>query len=327
MKNICVIGAGQLGSRHLQAIARIEDNEDIAVYGVDPSDESLTIAKERYFQVATEKQRETAFFLKDIDLLPEEIEVAIIASTSKYRREILINLLNNKCVRFLILEKWLFTNISDLDEIGELLKKSKTKAWVNCTRRMLNCYEYCRNWLGDSKKINCNITGTMFGLMTSLIHFADLMVWLSGCDEFDVDMQSVDNTIIESKRKGYYELTGTIGLKFKNGSVAVINCNREGELPLVIQIRNGGKRILIDETNKIAFFQENISDKETEVIEFKIPFQSELTNIVVQELMNTGECRLPQYEESAKIHKTLMKAVVAYLRKNCDYQHEEFLFT
>ena len=46
MKNILIIGSGELGSRHLQALTKTNININIQV--VDPSNESLKIASERF---------------------------------------------------------------------------------------------------------------------------------------------------------------------------------------------------------------------------------------------------------------------------------------
>lgn len=45
MKNIAIIGAGQLGSRHLQALAQV--NADVILHIVDPSEQSLEVSKQR----------------------------------------------------------------------------------------------------------------------------------------------------------------------------------------------------------------------------------------------------------------------------------------
>lgn len=47
--NIVLIGAGQLGSRHLQGLKKIYTAVNIDV--VDPNIDSISIAKERYEQV------------------------------------------------------------------------------------------------------------------------------------------------------------------------------------------------------------------------------------------------------------------------------------
>ena len=46
MNNICIIGAGQLGSRHLQALKMVL--QPLLITVVDPSSESLKMAEERY---------------------------------------------------------------------------------------------------------------------------------------------------------------------------------------------------------------------------------------------------------------------------------------
>ena len=46
MINIAIIGAGELGSRHLQALAHLE--EDATIQVVDSSEESRQITMERF---------------------------------------------------------------------------------------------------------------------------------------------------------------------------------------------------------------------------------------------------------------------------------------
>ena len=46
MKRIFIIGSGQLGSRHLQALKNID--EELDIYVIDPSNKSLDVAKNRY---------------------------------------------------------------------------------------------------------------------------------------------------------------------------------------------------------------------------------------------------------------------------------------
>jgi ubiquinone/menaquinone biosynthesis C-methylase UbiE len=46
MVNIAVVGAGQIGSRHLQALSLIDREARLQI--VDPSSQSLATAKERF---------------------------------------------------------------------------------------------------------------------------------------------------------------------------------------------------------------------------------------------------------------------------------------
>ena len=50
MKNIVIVGSGQLGSRHLQGVLKY-NKEKLAVYVMDPSQDALEVSKERATEV------------------------------------------------------------------------------------------------------------------------------------------------------------------------------------------------------------------------------------------------------------------------------------
>ena len=49
-KNIAIIGGGQIGSRHLQGLAKL--SKQFQIYVVDPDKQALSIAKQRYLEVS-----------------------------------------------------------------------------------------------------------------------------------------------------------------------------------------------------------------------------------------------------------------------------------
>ena len=140
--NIAIIGTGQLGSRHLQGLKTASSALTITV--VDSSDESLKIAKERYNAV-DEIGEKTIQYVKNIESLPAQLDLVIIATNSKSRALIVKRLLTHSSVKYLILEKVLFTQLSDYEEIGVLLKKKNVQCWVNCPRRMFGSYSMIKN--------------------------------------------------------------------------------------------------------------------------------------------------------------------------------------
>ena len=46
-----------------------------------------------------------------------------------------------------------------------------------------------------------------------------------------------------------------------------------------------------------------------------IPFQSQLTNIVIEEILDTGDCGLTPYQESARLHKAFLEPLSAFFRE------------
>src|SRR5436190_18734178 len=110
MKNIAIIGAGQLGSRHLQALAFV--NEPISIQVIDRSADALNIAENRFNENRKTFHGQISYHT-DISNLVKNIDVAIIATGSSGRKKIIEQLLSHSSVRYLILEKFLFTKESD----------------------------------------------------------------------------------------------------------------------------------------------------------------------------------------------------------------------
>ena len=60
-----------------------------------------------------------------------------------------------------------------------------------------------------------------------------------------------------------------------------------------------------------------ITNEDNDIIEqkeFDMPFQSQLTNIVIDEILSTGKCSLTPYEESATLHKVYLNCLLSHLR-------------
>ncbi|MGQ0523503.1 MAG: Gfo/Idh/MocA family oxidoreductase, partial [Betaproteobacteria bacterium] len=131
MRQIALIGAGQLGSRHLQGLALLDRPARVTV--VDPVEASLATAKERFAQVKQGKVE--AVFTQKFEDLPEVLDGAVVATGADRRREAIERLLARSRVRVALLEKVLFQRIDDYGAVGALLEKSGTRAWVNCSQR------------------------------------------------------------------------------------------------------------------------------------------------------------------------------------------------
>src|SRR5947209_4742456 len=133
MTTVALIGAGQIGSRHLQALARLE--ADITV--IDPSSASLDRAREL-------AGKSDIRYATQLDQLGPAIDVAIVACSARERRSVVESLLAGRKVGALVLEKVLFQKIEDYEAVGALLKERGVRAWVNCPRRLWPFYQALR---------------------------------------------------------------------------------------------------------------------------------------------------------------------------------------
>lgn len=304
MKTILIAGAGQLGSRHLQGVKTSENELDIWVY--DLSRESLRVAEERYNQV--ESENKTAHFVDLLEDVPNNIDVLIVASSSKPRAIIVKQVLASKKVKYMVLEKFLFTRMSEYEEIKQLIDEKGVKTWVNCPRRMWDGYSLISQYIDSTKPVSFDYEDTDWGLCCNTVHYIDIFMLLSGSKSFSVNLDGVEPEVIDSKRAGYVELHGEEVFSTDNGSELRLLSTMKAVEDAKVVIKNGSNTILYYEGTGKVF----INGEEHDV---KVHYQSGLSGILVDELLEKGTCRLATYAESSYYHKTYLSTIAPFINK------------
>lgn len=325
MKNIFVIGAGQLGSRHLQALKSAQNS--LNIYVIDPDLESLDIAKERYESIPGIDKNKVSYCksLNDINC-KNKIDIVIIATSSNVRAEVTVSLLNKFEVKTIIFEKILFQKRNDYVLVSELLKSKNVKSYVNCPMRMMSFYKEIQSAFKGTI-FTYIVSGSQYGLVTNLIHYIDHMAFLNDSTEYTCDTMHLQNNIIKSKRKGFYELNGKFIVNFTNGSHGIFSCESKGNLPGVVQAFNQNVHFISRESEgKILISRKEDSWKWKE-IEFNIPYQSELTTILVDDILTNNDCSLPSLEESIKLHLPHLDSIVEFVNSNSQNKFNYYPFT
>ncbi len=309
MINIAIIGAGQLGSRHLQALASVKHVVNIQV--VDPSTDSLKIANERFKEVS-ENFKGKISFLPSMDLLEKKLDVVIVATNSRIRREVIEKLLDHSQVNYLILEKFLFVKSEDYAFVGNLLEKKKIKTWVNCPRRMMHFYQDLEKRI--SGNVHFAATGNAWGIGCNGIHVLDLFAFLTNTQNIVLSTNLIDKTILESRRKGYIEFCGTVtGQSDKHSFRMTSFPGNPSEVFITIDTPTARYYIEEGAKGKMRVATEENKWKWEESF-FEMPYQSQLTNIFVDEIIATGNCNLTSYKESETLHLLLLENFISFLR-------------
>jgi hypothetical protein len=313
--NIVIIGAGQLGSRHLQALALIKMKANI--YVVDPIDESLRISELRYKEVVSLNDKSNisnkVIYLKDINDLPKEIDVAVIATTSKVRLDVIKQLVSHRCIKYMILEKFLFPKMDEYLICQDLLVKNNITTFVNCARRMWPFYQKLKTEFMYSNQLTYHVCGANLGIGCNSIHFIDYLAWLSNCYDFKVDSSHLEQKIISSKRNGYIEFTGTLSANSNNGDLLTITSYENSDAPILIEIHSDNARCIINEKDGKALLSKKTNYWDWETIDFKTMYQSGLTHLAVEKLINTGTCDLVDYGSSMKLHQSILQSFLKHL--------------
>lgn len=308
-KSVLIIGAGQLGSRHLQGVLKVEGHLIVTV--LDPSEDSLNVAKTRALEVTHQHKLS---FVQTWETLPNEFEIVIVATGANVRPMIVKNLLSKIKVKFLILEKVLFQDLKSYEEIGNLIKEQKVSVWVNHPRRMNEGYQKIKQLIEqDKSQIQFSVAGGDWGLGCNGLHFIDLLSYLSGSEIDAIDTECLDNSVIESKRANHVEFTGTIKGTTNNRSFFTITSFSNILSPITIFIATAKKRWKIEEgvINQISLLEfvngKAIQKEETVAMEF----QSSLTTKLIDSLLESGNCELPTYQQSIASHIPFIKSFLA----------------
>lgn len=291
MKNIAVIGVGALGKRHLQSL--LELGNMYHLFGIEADRNTL-------------KELESVFagkvtFYNAIECLPAELEACVIATGSNVRRAVFEKLIDVADVKNILFEKVLFQRNSDYYWVQKKLQEKEINAYVNCVRREWDSYKWLKNEIKDMKSFVYTVTGGEWGLCCNGIHMIDLMLYLAGEEEYTVDKSSIFPEIIESKRKGFYELYGTLAGKSGKCNFFQISCLKGSESPSLILIGSDICNIVIDEGKQIAYISKQNNGWEWDKKEFLVPYQSQLTTKEIKAIIN-GDSNLPDYETAMKVH-------------------------
>jgi predicted dehydrogenase len=323
MINIILIGAGKLGSRHLQALAKL--NFQASIFVVDLNSEALRVAKERFLEVPKNNHNKEVYFLSSINSITTlKIDLAIIATTSDYRCQVIDELLIHCEIRYMILEKILFQKIAEYNYINKLLSSKNIKAWVNCPRRVWNLYSEIKDYLKDSLISEVNVIGPNWSLATSSMHFIDLIAYLTNVRDYEILNMDFNNevypaysSITGSRESKYLEFYGSMKGKFSNGTYFNFTCLKKMQSPFQVSIVTDKNIIHIYEELGIMYVGDQRLDEKWEIktTTFSMPYQSDLTNLIVEDLILNRNSVLTVFEESMDLHLPLLNSFIQYIGK------------
>jgi len=313
--NVLLIGAGQLGSRHLQGLGKGKIGMAITI--VEPNNNNLHLALKMFEDVHPLKNIQIHETIASTDDIPPQLfDLVIIATNVDVRAAITKRLVSKHLIRNIIFEKVAFQSEKQFEDIISLLKRKEIESWVNCPRRHFEGYTKLAAELNNKTSINFKLMGVNWGLACNSVHFLDLFSFFSHNSDLSITNVNLENEVYESKRKGFIEFFGSYEGSSENGSTFQLSCNHKhignAKMPTLIEIKYQNKRILIEEAlNRILYYDINsqIPYKEEPV---GIIYQSTLTKIQAEQILLEKYSLLPTLAESYKIHKPLFKMLKSH---------------
>lgn len=285
---------------------------DSEIYVIDPDQRSVEIARQRAAEVHASASIQLRFGDAP-DQLPAAVDVAVVATSSRHRLQVLRALMANARVTNLILEKVLFQRLEDYDEAAQLIEHSGAVAWVNCPRRMMQDYGPLEPLIRGHGIIQYSVTGEGWGLACNAIHFIDHLAMYLGCCDYQLDCKALKPVLHQSKRAGYLELMGTLVARFANGvGELTMTCEPAEAARLTTAIENEQYRLTIHSGQDSATMLDKAS-QQVQTVNLRMEPQSQLTDQVVASLLASGHCQLTPYQESARLHRPLIAGLAEFV--------------
>ncbi len=305
-KKILILGCGNIGSRHLQALTNLPYDLEIGI--IEPNENSKKIAITRLRESNYDsKKHKIVWYDAILDNL-KSYDLAIISTPSNGRVENIIRLLENGISNFLI-EKIVCQSNSEYKLLLSNLEKFNAKSWINTNLRYFDSYQKIKKKIKKSK-IHISVIGSKPVLGTNALHYLDLACWISDTYDLSLNGDLLSNNIFPNKRGNQFsEFAGTLIGSGERISI-VLTFFPESDLPTIINIVDNENHLVIDEMNDKIF---TLSGKLE--IEYKFEHVSTVTTKIIKDIFEKNTCILPTAFEIYHLHSELFRVFNDHIKK------------
>ncbi len=306
-----LIGAGQLGSRHLQGLAGAESLTSFSV--IEPSAASRKVAESRFAEIDAAAAKPLRFI--ENATLPTETtapDYAVLATGAKHRLPTLQTALGLG-VKRLLCEKVLFPSIAEYRAGMQLVENAGADARVSHIMRYVPLYQNLRAQLAQNPApLTMEITGGEAGMGCNLIHYLDLFQFITGHAVRTLQCR-IAHPVLPSKRGAdYIEFTGEAEAETAEGDRFHLNFHAGSSALPTIEIRFGSQHYRISEGKDQWSC---VTDDTAGPLEF--PFMSGLSGRIFQDIL-AGHSPLPTLAECFEVNRMMLNAFNAQLHETYD---------
>lgn len=296
MPSLAVIGCGNIGSRLLQSAAQAPV-EGLEIHGVEPFESARALSAERFAEVSD--RGHALRMVEGPDALPDTVDLLIVACSAHQRMDALRGALAHTTPRAVVLEKTLFTRLSDYDRAAELLDGIPT--FVNTTRNIWPGYRDLAGELGDGP-VAVTVDGTDWNLGSNGIHYLSMAEFVTGATVETVEIENASAR--DSKRDGYRDLTGTLRATLSDGSTVTLHSRPQAgdaRHPIRVHVVQGDREWDIVEGEQVANGRP-----------FPMLFASQLGEALA-EIVERRTSGLPTLAESTRLHRVYLRALQPHI--------------
>lgn len=296
--NFLIIGVGGIGFRHFQSLNKLKN---INLHLVDPK---IKFIKKHKIEKEI-NQKNSYYYYKSIQsILKRKFDLVIISTNSNIRFNIFKFIVINKITKNIILEKIVFSKLSEYKKYKNILDKYKFNSWVNCLNRVFSISGQIKKNHKKTQPKKISVSGNNWGLGCNFIHFLDLASYLSGNSKIKYAKTKIDK-IINSKRRGFQEFHGKINI-ILNNLTKVSMQSKSGDIKYKLKIEYPGSTYVIDEINSKIYIFKNRKKIKQKLATERV---SDLTRVYASKIIKKRSPGLVTLKKSLDLHYPIIKAI------------------
>lgn len=296
--NIFIVGGGNIGQRHIQSTLNLDPSFTINIVEINQKNLQACrdIVKERpNYNLLTSLPKNTM-----IDLL-------LISTTSSNRFSIFYKITKDNKVSNIIFEKVVFQIPADYVNCMNIINNKNIKCWINNWPRTADYYKEVKNNLIPDEPLFMDVRAHNWNMACNLSHFIDLFVFLNNSNYVD-KINFKLNQAFESKRDSFKEFSGSFIIDSKKSVLTAIDDKIYGD-GIIVEIKQLNKSFKIYEQDFEVCLESKLDMNVNNVSYHKEPLQSESSYINMKNIIKTGSCDLPTYNESYVWHAKMISEI------------------
>jgi len=280
-KKILLVGCGQLGSRHLQAVASLNEISEINI--IDVSNDSLEIGKSRVKELSDINKNIRFCWLNKIEDVSKGGDLCIVATQAKGRCQIVKQIAQQLGYKNFLIEKIVSQSMEEYLDLMDFAEKNDISIWVNCKSRGYSVHKHIKSKLDPDEPIIFSAVGGNHGLANNGVHTADLFLFHDVSQKIHGFGSYVDPILHKSKRgSAIFDLSGTICGYSDKGSQFTLSFASDHTSPEHISIVSSRCRFIVDHLSKTAY--ESYADSKWEWN--RLPFEDNFFHYVTGQILS-----------------------------------------
>ena len=299
---VLVVGCGELGTRHLQAVAGLAEVGRIDI--VDPREVAHTLGKQRLAEIGESPSGGRYAWHTSIDGVASGVDLCVVSTQSDVRVAVTEQVAARVGCRAFLLEKVAARSVGEYQRLLAMAAERGLSVWVNCKTRAYPIQKRIKARLVPGAPLVFTSTGGNHGLTNNGIHAVDLFVFFDDCDAIESNGASIDPDLQPSKRGAtVFDLAGTLRGRTANGSELMVSLCAGHAAPPLVTVTTPQYRWIIDDMTHDAWESDAASGWAWAPLAFDEDLRvSVMTRAFARDILRTGTCELPTLRECWPAH-------------------------